>query len=179
MILFLGPKNSGKTVLLKRLQEETFHSLNKYSDIPATVSTVGTNIVHLKSTSTKEAIIVQEIGGQMSPIWNEYIDDCEAIVFVVDSSDVCILSESSILLLNLVKESVPKQKRLCVVLNKTDIKGIITVNEIFKDLLFLDSLTKRFSREIEVFECSAVTAKGLHQLYECAVTDKGLHQLYE
>ncbi|RWS07492.1 ADP-ribosylation factor-like protein 16 [Dinothrombium tinctorium] len=167
MILCLGTKGCGKTVLLKRLQETNFQSLNSYSEIPATVSTVGTNIVYVKQATSKESISIIEIGGEMSSIWQNYFEDCSAILYVIDSSDLSAMSESCLLLINIIKELLKLSKPLYVILSKADVKNSVNAREMLNELFFLESyLEKSAKKSVDFIECSCVTGKGLKDVYE-------------
>merc|ERR1712188_235915 len=77
-ILMLGLDNSGKTSILKKLSDE---------DINHITPTQGFNIKSLLHEGFK--LNVWDIGGQKSirPYWSNYFDACDALVFVIDSSD--------------------------------------------------------------------------------------------
>jgi len=82
-VLCIGPTDSGKTLLLKKLQDETVGSST------STVETKGTNIVSIskkpkhkekpKSRENKDAILVREIGGCMAPLWPSYYSGIKSV----------------------------------------------------------------------------------------------------
>lgn len=95
-ILCLGPKGSGKTHLLRRLETSDSVDNTTYS-----VPTVGTNIYSIQipnkdtNASKRNAVkIVQilEIGGTMAPLWRQYFTDVNKIIYVVDTSNLCQIS---------------------------------------------------------------------------------------
>lgn len=117
--LCLGPKRSGKTHLLKALQDPDSIDETSYS-----TPTVGTSIYNiifptdgedtLKSTGNVvkdgedtlkvgkkgktvvplKSIRVLEIGGNMAPIWRQYFDDVKKLIYVVDTANLCQISSA-------------------------------------------------------------------------------------
>ena len=95
--LCVGPRNSGKTMLLNSIQypgsvNPTTHSVN----------TVGTNLYTInynlekplkKKNGGKRSITIRELGGEMAVMWkNYYTELVEKIMFVVDTSNLCQIS---------------------------------------------------------------------------------------
>lgn len=104
MILCLGPVGSGKTLLLKCLQNN-----EKIDNTTTAVPTMGTNIFTVK-TEGKEYTI-RELGGNMAPLWPMYFKDVEKVLYVVDASNLCQISAASVLLYTiLVHPSLQKAK---------------------------------------------------------------------
>lgn len=78
-VLCLGPKGSGKTTLLKKLQEAEGID-NTYSPVP----TIGTNIYdvnYLNKHGKKQTMSVREVGGEMAPLWTNYLDGTEKVFY--------------------------------------------------------------------------------------------------
>ncbi|CAG9783366.1 unnamed protein product [Diatraea saccharalis] len=101
-VLCLGPKGSGKTTLLKKLQDAEGID-NTYSPVP----TIGTNIYdihYLNKHGKKQTVTVREVGGEMAPLWNNYLDGIEKVVFVVDTSNLCQISAAAVLFYTLLAE---------------------------------------------------------------------------
>lgn len=76
-VLCLGPKGSGKTTLLKKLQSAEGID-NTYSPVP----TIGTNIydiTYISKNGKKQKLLVREIGGEMAPLWNNYLEGVEKV----------------------------------------------------------------------------------------------------
>ena len=78
-ILVLGLDNAGKTTILYRLQVGT---------VVSTIPTIGFNVETVTYKNIK--FQVWDLGGQSSirPYWRCYYPNTQAIVYVVDSSDV-------------------------------------------------------------------------------------------
>lgn len=98
MCLCLGPKGSGKTLLLKKLQ-----NWEAVDTMSSTVPTIGTNLVAVPLGNRKE-ITIREIGGAMSPIWRNYYYGIESIMYVVDASNLCQISAAGVLLYTILAE---------------------------------------------------------------------------
>lgn len=91
MILCLGPTGSGKSLLLKKLQ-----NVNSVDKTTPSVSTVGTNIFDIKFEDGSQ-ISVRELGGLMAPLWKNYFCNVNKIVYVVDASNLCQISAAGVL----------------------------------------------------------------------------------
>merc|ERR1712205_105898 len=78
-ILVLGLDNAGKTTILYRLQVGT---------VVSTIPTIGFNVETVTHKNVK--FQVWDLGGQTSirPYWRAYYPNTQAIIYVVDSSDV-------------------------------------------------------------------------------------------
>jgi len=90
-LLFLGLDNAGKTTLLEKIKS----MYNKTLPLPPDkiAPTIGQNIGRIVLPST----ILQfwDLGGQrdIRNIWERYYDECHAVAYVVDASDVERMSE--------------------------------------------------------------------------------------
>ncbi|XP_052305156.1 ADP-ribosylation factor 1 isoform X2 [Populus trichocarpa] len=78
-ILVLGLDNAGKTTILYRLQ---------MGEVVSTIPTIGFNVETVQYNNIK--FQVWDLGGQTSirPYWRCYFPNTQAIIYVVDSSDV-------------------------------------------------------------------------------------------
>ena len=63
------------------------------------VSTVGVNIFRLELSvqgkRKKELVDIRELGGQLAPVWTDYIKRENSVIFVVDSSNLGQVSDQS------------------------------------------------------------------------------------
>lgn len=91
MILCLGPTGSGKTLLLKKLQNS-----NSVDYTTTSVPTVGTNIFTIKSGNL--LCEIRELGGEMAPLWHKYFRSVKKVIYVVDTSNLCQISAAGVLL---------------------------------------------------------------------------------
>lgn len=109
-ILCLGPSASGKTLLLKKLQ-----NINSVDETACTIPTVGTNITTLKLPHFRTGVIkhyaLRELGGSMAPLWSKYYKTAGKIMFVVDASNLCQIAAAGVLLYSiLVNPNLQKTK---------------------------------------------------------------------
>lgn len=91
MTLCVGPRGSGKTLLLKKLQN--FEIVDKTS---SSVPTVGMNLFTIRRNN--RCVTVRELGGVMAPLWDKYFDGISKVLYVVDASNLCQISAAGVLL---------------------------------------------------------------------------------
>ncbi|XP_061389751.1 ADP-ribosylation factor-like protein 16 [Musca vetustissima] len=188
----LGPKRSGKTHLLKALQDTEQIDDNSYS-----TPTIGTNIYNIvfpidtngddnkpkppppktseegngEATNTKKkkipplkSIRVLEIGGAMAPIWRQYFNDVKKLMYVVDTSNLCQISAAGVLFYSILAEPRLQKVRILLVLSKMDYAYRQMRNEALL-MLQMSKLQKEIRQNITIIEVSPVTRVGLDGIY--------------
>lgn len=95
--LCVGPKNSGKTMLLTSIQYPGTVNFTTHS-----VNTVGTALYTIpndevsdekKKKCGRKSVNVRELGGEMAVMWKKYYNEkIDKIIFVVDTSNLCQIS---------------------------------------------------------------------------------------
>lgn len=121
----LGLDSAGKTTILYKLK------LNK---IKTTGPTVGFNVETFKYNNVK--FNMWDVGGQdrIRPLWRHYFPKTNALIYVIDSSDLERLEESKTHLEKVIHElntvATAKGFLLLVFANKQDIPGAKTPKEI-------------------------------------------------
>merc|ERR1711964_295111 len=157
-ILVLGLDNAGKTTILKKLSEE---------DITHITPTQGFNIKSLLHDGFK--LNVWDIGGQKSirPYWSNYYDQCDGLVFVIDSADRRRLDECGTELNELLAEDKLGGVALLIYANKQDLLQALPPNEI-SELLHLEDIRDRMWT---IQACSAKNGDGLQDGMEWLVAN--------
>lgn len=155
-ILILGLDNAGKTTILYRLQVD---------EPVTTVPTIGFNVETLQYKNIK--FQVWDLGGQTSirPYWRCYYPNTDAIIFVVDSSDVERLETARAELHAMLEEEDLKDSILLVFANKQDMKGALKAPQISEAL----GLATIKNRQWSIQETSAAQGKGLHEGFDWLV----------
>ncbi|XP_015906645.1 ADP-ribosylation factor-like protein 16 [Parasteatoda tepidariorum] len=161
MIICIGPKNVGKTLLLRRLQQKDIYC-NMFDEVFSTVPTVGVNIAQIVFEKLRR-LQISELGGTMAAIWPMHYNGCKGVLFLVDSSNLQQISCATILLLEALKHPSLQNARFLIILNKTDITVSTTISEM-KYLLRLDDICLHAKQNIEVIESSCLTGKGLKDI---------------
>lgn len=165
MILLVGATSVGKTLLLKRLQNQNTNSSTLKDDVPTTIPTVGTNLMTV-ITSKKTEVTVREMGGAMGPIWHNYYKDCHAIMFMIDVSRYTQVAISCVQLMTMLSNPATQNSAVLILLNKTDASNKAEI----QTLLRLDQVMKHATQIISVLEISAKTGNNLDKV------TKWLHQ---
>ncbi|XP_070506042.1 ADP-ribosylation factor-like protein 16 [Chironomus tepperi] len=169
--LCVGPKNSGKTMLLTSIQYPDSVNFTSHS-----VNTVGTNIFTINyvpsadkkplKKNAKKSITVRELGGEMAVMWKNYYSEAvNKIIFVVDTSNLCQISCAGVLLYSILVEPRLQKTKICLVLTKMDYAYRQMRNEALL-MLQIETLKKQVPQDITIIEASAITKEGLDQITE-------------
>ncbi|XP_042339374.1 ADP-ribosylation factor-like, partial [Plectropomus leopardus] len=96
-----------------------------------TSPTIGFNVGTL-DLDKKTSLTVWDVGGQknMRVNWRYYLDDCKALVFVVDSSDRSRLPEAQKVLKKILNDEKLRGVPLMVLANKKDLPNSMTIREV-------------------------------------------------
>ncbi|KAJ6033196.1 hypothetical protein N7499_009465, partial [Penicillium canescens] len=152
-ILMKGPWYSGKTTIL-------YSQLMKLGPIK-TVDTFGFNVETVAYNRDVD-LVVWDLGGRdkMRPIWASYFSDLDAIIFVVDSTEIDRLDDAAFELRDLLDFEGVRDVRaapLLVFANKQDLEGSKTPEEISEAL----KLEEFRDRAWKTIACSAVDGSGI------------------
>lgn len=163
MCLVLGATGVGKTLLIKRL-ETSADAIKKgpdfsFDEMPATIATVGTNLVTV-SVNRRQEITVRELGGCMGPIWKNYFKDSVALMYVIDVANRLQVAASCIQLLAVLSAKSLPTMPVLIVFNKMDMPDRLTKSEI-ESLFRLSEIIGQCGRSVQQVEVSACTGQGL------------------
>jgi len=132
-ILMVGLDAAGKTTILYKF---------KLGEIVTTIPTIGFNVetVEYKNIS----FTMWDVGGQdkIRPLWRHYLQNTQAIIFVVDSNDRDRVVEAREELQRMLNEDELRDAILLVFANKQDLPNAMNAAEI-TDKLGLHSLRQR------------------------------------
>ncbi|XP_070711658.1 ADP-ribosylation factor-like protein 11 isoform X2 [Pempheris klunzingeri] len=149
----MGLDSAGKSTLLARLLT---------GQVMDTSPTVGFNVGTL-DLDKKMSLTIWDVGGQksMRPNWRFFLDECRALVFVVDSSDPSRLPEAQQALRKVLSDERLRQVPLMVLANKKDLPNSMTIREVSRQL----DLHRYSDRLWEIQACSALKGLGLQQAF--------------
>ena len=147
-ISMLGLDNAGKTTVLYKL---------KLGEVVSTIPTIGFNVetVEYKNIS----FTVWDIGGQtkIRPLWQHYYENCDGIIYVVDSSDSLRMKEAREELEGVLGDDRVRDSSLLVFANKQDMPGAMNPTEVTAKL----GLADQRSRDWFIQSTCAVTGEGI------------------
>ncbi|XP_013863983.1 ADP-ribosylation factor-like protein 11 [Austrofundulus limnaeus] len=152
-VILMGLDFAGKSTLLAKLLTGM---------VMETSPTVGFNAGNLE-LDKKTSLTLWDVGGQrgMRTNWKYYLDDCRALVFVVDSSDSTRMPEAHKALKKVLSDERLEGVPLMVLANKKDLPNCMTIREVSKKL----DLRSYTDRLWEIQACSAVQGLGLQQAF--------------
>ncbi|KAM6893541.1 ADP-ribosylation factor-like protein 11 [Xenentodon cancila] len=153
-VMLMGLDSAGKSTLLARLLT---------GQVMETSPTVGFNVGSFQ-LDKKTELTVWDIGGQssMRSNWKHFLNDCMALIFVVDSSDVARMPEAQKALKKLLSEEKLQRVPLMVLANKKDLPNSMTIREVATQL----DLSSYSGRLWEIQACSASQGLGLQQAFK-------------
>ncbi|CAI7880691.1 unnamed protein product [Closterium sp. NIES-53] len=149
-ILVLGLDNAGKTTILYRLQ---------VGEVVSTIPTIGFNVETVQYKNIK--FQVWDLGGQTSirPYWRCYYPNTQAVIYVVDSTDVDRMGTSKEEFHAILDEEELKEAVVLVYANKQDLPGAMSEVQVSDAL----GLHKIKSRPWAIYKTSAVKGDGLFE----------------
>ncbi|GMS94577.1 hypothetical protein PENTCL1PPCAC_16752, partial [Pristionchus entomophagus] len=111
-ILMLGLDGAGKTTILYKL---------KLGELVTTIPTIGFNVEQVEFKSI--TFTIWDVGGQqrIRALWKYYFQNTQALIYVVDSSDVDRIEESREELHAIVNDPDMAEAKLLVFANKQDL----------------------------------------------------------
>ncbi|KAH7817689.1 Arl3a [Monocercomonoides exilis] len=149
-VLVLGLDNAGKSTILASLADE---------EISTVTPTAGLNIKTVQHQ--KYELTMWDIGGQKSirKYWKKYYKDTDAVIYVVDSSDVARIGETYAEFCQLLLEPQLSGHPVLVFANKQDLSSALTQAKVAEEL-HLPSIS---DRPWQIQACCAKTGEGLKE----------------
>ncbi|XP_050696035.1 E3 ubiquitin-protein ligase TRIM23-like [Eriocheir sinensis] len=150
-VVTLGLDGAGKTSILFKLKQDEFVS---------TIPTIGFNVETIEYKNFK--FTVWDVGGQLKlrPLWRHYYFNTQAVIFVVDATDVERLPEAQTELTKLMTERELKDASLLIFANKENCEHALDMPTL-TDSLGLHKLC--LGRSWHIQPCDAQSGTGLHQ----------------
>lgn len=153
---FIGIDNAGKTSIIDIFSKQK---------LTKTIPTVGINLEQMSFTELAFDLNILDMGGQKNfrLLWVDYLNTVDVILYVIDASDHERLDETlkefhKMLILTEINP-VP----VLVLLNKIDLQNTMdsfTIGERFAEF------TELTNRDWNIIETSAVTTKGLIEMFK-------------
>ena len=147
-VAMIGLDAAGKTTVLGQL---------KFGETQTTIPTIGFNVDTVEYKNLK--LSVWDIGGQvrLRTLWRHYYQNCDAVIYVVDSADRTRIKEAAEELHNALSDDNLRNASLLIFANKQDQPNACTPSEM-QELLKLRDLRQR---AWFVQGCTATTGRGL------------------
>lgn len=148
-VVMMGLDFSGKSTVLYKL---------KLNQTVETFPTVGFNVESLE-VAKNVFITVWDVGGQdkLRPNWKEYLEDTDALIYVVDSCDRPRIPDATAELLTVLNNVNMAGVPFLILANKQDLSDALSTQELVKVL----KLQNYDDRPWEIQGCSAYTGEGL------------------
>ncbi|KAL8275989.1 hypothetical protein Esti_000105 [Eimeria stiedai] len=156
-VLILGLDNAGKTTLLYRLH---------LNEVIQTIPTIGFNVETVKYKN----IEFQGLGLECCsrPYWRCYYPNTQALIYVVDSSDVDRISDARQELLLMIEEEELKDVALAVVANKQDLPKALNEGERPKTTFGSGEIFNEQQRQLQQQQQQQVVVTSAPRLCLCA-----------
>lgn len=152
-MLILGLDASGKTTLLNRL---------KTNENTVTIPTIGFNSETISYGRLK--FTMMDIGGQakLRNMWHHYFENCNAVVFVVDSNDQARMKEAKEEVWKLLKHPMLQDIPFLFFANKQDLPNALRTTAVQNKL---DLLMIR-GREYKIIGSCATEGRGIDEGFQ-------------
>ncbi|NXI47650.1 ARL11 protein, partial [Galbula dea] len=150
-VVMLGLDLAGKSTLLYKL---------KGSQVVETCPTVGFNVESLQ-TPCRVSFVLWDVGGQSSlrASWPDYLEDTNALIFVLDSTDSARLPEAVAALQEALSHTSMAGVPVLLLANKQDVPGALAPAELEERLQQGQLAGHRWVLQ----GCSAHTGQGLQE----------------
>ncbi|XP_065279409.1 ADP-ribosylation factor-like protein 11 [Emys orbicularis] len=150
-VVMLGLDFAGKSTILSKL---------KSNELVETFPTVGFNVESLK-TPCHLPLTLWDVGGQdkLRASWKDYLEDTDALIFVLDSADKTRLPEAMAELEKVLNNVHMTGVPVLLLANKQELPKSLSLSELQEKL----NLEWFSGRSWELRGCSAHTGEGLRE----------------
>ncbi|EXJ92315.1 ADP-ribosylation factor-like protein 2 [Capronia epimyces CBS 606.96] len=157
-VLMLGLDSAGKTTIVKKIMNE---------DVNTVSPTLGFIIKTINFRGYK--LNIWDVGGQKTirSYWRNYFEKTDALIWVVDGTDRLRIDDCKAELKGLLVEERLAGASLLVFLNKIDVNGCMSVEEVTRAL----ELDRILTHHWVVVPCSAMTGENLEKGLDWVVQD--------
>lgn len=161
-ILFMGPKSSGKSLILKRMQKlSEDKKLTPFDPIPNTSPTDGIEPNNFKFRGMN--FVFKELGGTAIKDWENHAKSPTAIVYVFDAADLTRTASNIVWLNALLTNPNLEQKPILIALAKCDVPDCIRFS-VVDEIIGFDRLLN--PSRLSFLETSAVVGVGLTDIFQ-------------
>lgn len=156
-ILLLGLDNAGKTTLLHRLRT------GNILQFPPTERP------HLESFECEGVKFVGwDLGGHeaVRHLWDDYIPDSSAVVFLIDASDPSRFSEVRDEVDALINEGSMDEAPIALLLNKCDLDSAVTIEQAAAAIGFEELVMIHGEEMMSMFSTSVIRGEGYQEAFQ-------------
>ncbi|MBK5113231.1 MAG: GTP-binding protein [Candidatus Heimdallarchaeota archaeon] len=153
---FVGIDNAGKTTIIDIF---TKHKISK------TIPTVGVNLEQVSFSEIDFDLSILDLGGQKSfrLLWVDYLNTVDMVLYVIDASDHERLDEALKEFQNMLILTEANDVPILVLINKIDLPNTLSALEIGQKL---SKIRELYKRDWNIIETSAVTTKGIIEMFK-------------
>lgn len=163
-LLVLGPEGSGKSLLIRRLQQLCADGDEEGDQSESTIPTVG---VEISSVDIDEKLLtIREIGATMASKWESYFQGCSALLFVVDVSDLGAIASDLVLLHEVLSNKATiTGKPFAILFNKMDLVSDPSTVAVMYNLLRIEDLQRENMDDLNIVLLSGSSLSKLSSAY--------------
>ena len=151
-LLLLGLDNAGKTTLLHRLRTGDIRSFPP-TDRP-----------HHTEKFSCQGITFQawDLGGHeaVRRLWEDYVCECSAVLFLLDSSDSERIEEAGFELDALIGEKIVEGVPVAILCNKCDLENAMSSNDICERIQYKELQKMQGDDKLKLFRISVLRGEG-------------------
>lgn len=151
-LLLLGLDNAGKTTLLHRLRTGDIRSFPP-TDRPHHTEKFSAHGITFRAW---------DLGGHeaVRHLWEDYVCECSAVLFLLDASDSARLEEAGFELDALIGEKIVTDVPVAVLCNKCDLEEALPSKEICDRINYEDLQRQQGEDKIAMFRISVLRGEG-------------------